>query len=77
MMRRQQNLYSLLILLFHPRLCSLPVDLLKTEISKKYSYKLVFKFLSKYKKVRVTEKGIWESGTMLKYIEEIVQNLGV
>lgn len=51
--------------------------LIKTEISKKYSYKLVFKFLSKYKKARVTENGVWETGTMLKYIEEMVTTLGV
>ena len=51
--------------------------LIKTEISKKYSYKLVFKFLSKYKKVKVKENGVWETGTMLKYIEEMVTVLGV
>lgn len=51
--------------------------LIKTEVSKKYSYKMVFKFLSKYKKARVKENGTWENCTMLKYIEEMVQTLNV
>jgi len=51
--------------------------LIKTEVSKKYSYKMVFKYLSKYKKARTKKNGAWETGTMLKYIEEMVQVLGV
>ena len=51
--------------------------LVKTEISKKYSYKMVFKFLSKYKKVKARQKGPWTTGAMLKYVEELVQILDV
>ncbi|MEG1729744.1 MAG: IS1634 family transposase, partial [Bacteroidaceae bacterium] len=52
-------------------------ELVKKEINKRYSYKQVFKYLSKYKKVRTRENGKWESATMLKYIEELVMSLGV
>jgi len=37
----------------------------------------VFKYLSKYKKVRIKEGGDWMDVTMLKYIEEMVQKLNV
>ena len=36
-----------------------------------------FKYLSKYKKVRIKEGGDWLDATMLKYIEDIVQKLNV
>ena len=51
--------------------------LVKKEINKNYSYKQVFKYLAKYKKVKVMEKGKWESVVMLKYIEELVGTLDV
>ena len=51
--------------------------LIKTEVSKKYSYKMVFKYLSKYKKVRTKENGLWETCAMLKYIEDLVKTLDV
>ena len=49
----------------------------KKEINKNHSYKQVFKYLSKYKKVRIKEGGDWLDATMLKYIEDIVQKLNV
>ena len=52
-------------------------EIVKKGINKNYSYKQVFKYLSKYKKVRIKEGGNWIDVTMLKYIEEIVQELGV
>ena len=52
-------------------------ETVKTELNKKYSYKQIFKMLSKYKKARIDEGGKWESVTMLKYIEELTTTLGV
>lgn len=49
----------------------------RKEISKNHSYKQVFKYLSKYKKVRVKESADWQDVTMLKYIEEMVAKLDV
>ena len=48
-----------------------------TELSKKYSCKQIFKFLSKYKKVRTSKEGKWQTATMLKYIEEVTATMGV
>ena len=47
------------------------------ELNKKFSFKQIFKMLSKYKKARVEEDGPWESVTMLKNIEENIAILGV
>lgn len=33
---------------------------------------VMFKYLAKYKKVRIREGGSWQDVTMLKYIEEMV-----
>lgn len=52
-------------------------DFVKKELHKKYSYKQVFKMLSKYKKARVEVDGPWQPVTMLKYIEEITAQLSV
>ena len=52
-------------------------EIVKKEIDKNYSYKQVFKYLSKYKKVRIKEGGDWMDVTMLKYVEEMVQKLNV
>ena len=51
--------------------------LTSTELSKKYSCKQVFKFLSKYKKVRTSKEGKWQKASMLKYIEEMTSVVGV
>lgn len=51
--------------------------IVKKEVNKTYSYKQVFKYLSKYKKVRTTERGKWETVTLLKYIEELTKTLNV
>lgn len=51
--------------------------MVKKEVNKMYSYKQVFKYLSKYKKVRTTEKGKWETVTLLKYIDELTGTLNV
>ena len=48
-----------------------------TKLSKKYSCKQIFKFLSKYKKVRTSKDGKWQTATMLKYIEEVTATMGV
>lgn len=52
-------------------------EFVKLELNKKYSYKEIFRYLSKYKKVRTKEGGKWSTATMLKYIEELVTVLGV
>ena len=52
-------------------------QLAKLGLNKKYSYKEIFHYLSKYKKVRTKEGGRWTTATMLKYIEELVAVLGV
>ena len=49
----------------------------KKELNKKYSYKQIFKMLSKYKKARVNEDGKWETVTMLKYTKETTELLDV
>lgn len=52
-------------------------EIVKKELNKQYSYKQIFKMLSKYKKVRLEENGEWKQATMLKYIEELTAKLGV
>ena len=52
-------------------------DFVKKELNKKYSFKQIFKYLSKYKKVRTSENGRWKNASMLKYIEELISLLGV
>ncbi|MCR5360401.1 MAG: hypothetical protein K6E73_00125 [Bacteroidales bacterium] len=49
----------------------------KKEINKHYSYKRMFKCLSKYKEVRIKEGEDWQDVTMLKYVEEMVEKLDV
>lgn len=46
-------------------------------LNKKYSYKQVFRMLSKYKKVRTDKDEQWEDVTRLKYIEELTAILDV
>ena len=52
-------------------------EIVKKELSKKYSYKQIFKMLSKYKKVRTDRDAPWEDVTKLKYIEELTKILDV
>ena len=52
-------------------------EIVKKELNKDYSFKQIFKYLSKYKKVRTSEKGTWKTAAMLKYIEELADTLGV
>ena len=52
-------------------------EFMKKNLNNKYSYKQIFKMLSKYKKVRVDENKKWQNVTMLKYIEELTKELGV
>lgn len=52
-------------------------EIVKKEINKQHSYKQVFKYLSKYKKVKIKNGGEWIVGTMPKYVEDMVQKLGV
>jgi len=57
--------------------CRIKNEFVKQGLNEKYSYKQIFKMLSKYKKVRLEEKGEWKQVTMLKYIEELTTQLGV
>lgn len=52
-------------------------EFIKTGLNTKYSYKQIFRMLSKYKKAKVDEEGKWMNVAMLKYIEEIAAELGV
>lgn len=52
-------------------------EIAKKDINKQHSYKQVFEYLAKYKKVRIKERGDWQDVTMLKYIEEMVAKLSV
>lgn len=52
-------------------------EIVKKEINKQYSYKQVFKYLSKYKKVKIKNGGEWIVGTMTKYVEDMVLKLNV
>lgn len=52
-------------------------EFVKLELNKKYSYKAIFRYLSKYKKVRTKDGGKWSTATMRKYIEELAAMLGV
>lgn len=49
----------------------------RKELNKKYSYKQIFRMLSKCKKVRTDKDGQWEDVTKLKYIEELTKTLDV
>lgn len=51
--------------------------IVKKEPNTKYSYKQIFRMLSKYKKVRTSDGGKWQNVTMLKYIEDLVVTLDV
>ena len=50
--------------------------LIETQVAEKMSFKQVFKYLSKYKKVRIDENK-WQTASMLKYIQETVNILGI
>ena len=52
-------------------------EIVKKELNKKYSYKQIFRMLSKYKKARTDKDGLWEAITKLKYIEELTKTLDV
>lgn len=52
-------------------------EIVKKELNKKYSYKQIFRMLSKCKKVRTDKNGQWEDVTRLKYIEELTKTLDV
>lgn len=52
-------------------------EVVKKELNEKYSYKQIFRMLSKYKKVRTEEGGQWEDVIKLKYIEKLAATLGV
>ena len=52
-------------------------EMAKKELNQKYSYKQIFRMLSKYKKVRTDKNGKWEDVTKLKYVEELTQTLDV
>lgn len=52
-------------------------EIVKKELNRNYSYKQIFRMLSKYKKVRTDNDGQWEDVTKLKYIEELTKTLDV
>ena len=52
-------------------------EIVKKELNKKYSYKQIFRMLSKYKKVRIDKDAPWEDVTKLKYIEELTKTVDV
>lgn len=52
-------------------------EIVKKGINKDYSYKQVFKYLSKYKRVRTKENGKWKPVAMVKYIEALTCILDV
>lgn len=47
-------------------------DIVKKNLHKTYSYKQIFKLLSKYKKARISENNKWTDVSMLKYVETLV-----
>lgn len=51
--------------------------LVETKISEKYSYKQVFNYLSKAKKVRNDSERNWSSSKVVKYIADMMKILGV
>lgn len=52
-------------------------EFVQKGIDKQYSYKQIFKYLSKYKKVKIDSSDIWIDVTLLKYIEKLVEILEV
>ncbi len=49
----------------------------KRTINEVYSYKQLFIYLSKYKKIRTSEQAKWQSTKKLKYIEQLCAQLGI
>ena len=52
-------------------------EIVRLGLNTQYSYRQIFKMLSKYKKVRLEKNGEWKKVTMLKYIEDLTTSLGV
>ena len=50
-------------------------EIVKKELHKTYSYKQIFKMLSKYKKARISENDEWTDISMLKYVENVADTL--
>lgn len=46
-------------------------------IDQQYSYKQVFRYLNKYKKIRVGSSNQWVSSKVVKYVDKLVSILGV
>lgn len=57
--------------------CRIKKILAETGLSSKYSYKQVFNYLSKAKKVRVGTGLSWHSSKTVKYISDILTSLGI
>lgn len=51
--------------------------IIQNELNKRYSFKQIFKYLSKYKMARLDQDAKWKTSTMPKYIEELVATLGI
>lgn len=49
----------------------------KRTVSEVYSYKQLFIYLSKYKKIRTDPQAKWQSTKRLKYIEQLCDSLGI
>ena len=57
--------------------CRVKKTLAETGINSKYSYKQVFNYLAKAKKVRIGIETNWSSTKVVKYISELMSNLGI
>ena len=57
--------------------CRVRKKLQDTGLSKKYSYKQVFRYLSKAKKIRMASDATWSSNRTVKYIADLMAVLGV
>ena len=51
--------------------------LMKKGLNKKYSFKQVMSYLDSYQMARTSVSGSWQRVTMLSYIKELADKLGV
>lgn len=52
-------------------------QLMKKGLNKKYSFKQVMSYLDSYQMARTSVSGSWQPVTMLSYIKELADKLGV
>ncbi len=51
--------------------------LMKKGLNKKYTFKQVMSYLDSYQMARTSVSGSWQPVTMLSYIKELADKLGV